>query len=232
MRLSGSKASAEAYEVLQDPKKRDLYDRGGDPLGGGIAASTVALARAASTSATWWTRCSASRPRAAHGRGSAAVRTRWFASIWSLRRQLRYHQAAAGGYRRALPTLQWVGRIGGLPAGQVSDLPRSGRRDPRSAILYRRYPDHPALPNLPRLRHGHSGPLRGMLRGWPGPRHPTINVKIPAGVSTGNRIHLSSQGEVGAGGGPAGDLYVELQVLPHEVSVAKAMILRSWSRFR
>jgi len=45
----------------------------------------------------------------------------------------------------------------------------------------------------------------------------TINVKIPAGVSTGNRIHLSSQGEVGAGGGPAGDLYVELQVLPHEV---------------
>ena len=45
----------------------------------------------------------------------------------------------------------------------------------------------------------------------------TINVKIPAGVSTGNRIHLSSQGEVGAGGGPAGDLYVELQVIPHEV---------------
>jgi len=45
----------------------------------------------------------------------------------------------------------------------------------------------------------------------------TINVKIPAGVSTGNRIHLSSQGEVGAGGGPAGDLYVELQVFPHEI---------------
>ena len=45
----------------------------------------------------------------------------------------------------------------------------------------------------------------------------TINVKIPAGVSTGNRIHLSSQGEVGAGGGPAGDLYVELQVFPHEM---------------
>src|SRR4029434_6725240 len=45
----------------------------------------------------------------------------------------------------------------------------------------------------------------------------TINVKIPSGVSTGNRIHLSAQGEVGAGGGPAGDLYVELQVVPHEI---------------
>ena len=45
----------------------------------------------------------------------------------------------------------------------------------------------------------------------------TINVKIPAGVSTGNRIHLDSQGEVGPGGGPAGDLYVELTVAGHDV---------------
>ena len=45
----------------------------------------------------------------------------------------------------------------------------------------------------------------------------TINVKIPAGVSTGNRVHLDSQGEVGPGGGPSGDLYVELSVSPHDV---------------
>src|SRR5829696_6480177 len=30
------KKVAEAYEVLQDSKKRDIYDRGGDPLGGGM----------------------------------------------------------------------------------------------------------------------------------------------------------------------------------------------------
>src|ERR671910_2828224 len=30
------KKVAEAYEVLQDTKKRDIYDRGGDPLGGGM----------------------------------------------------------------------------------------------------------------------------------------------------------------------------------------------------
>jgi molecular chaperone DnaJ len=41
-------------------------------------------------------------------------------------------------------------------------------------------------------------------------------VKIPAGVETGNRMQLSGQGEVGAGGGPAGDLYVEMIVEEHE----------------
>ena len=43
-----------------------------------------------------------------------------------------------------------------------------------------------------------------------------INVKIPAGVETGNRIQLSGRGEVGAGGGPAGDLYVEIVETAHE----------------
>ena len=40
----------------------------------------------------------------------------------------------------------------------------------------------------------------------------TLTVKIPAGVDTGTRVQLSGQGEVGPGGGPAGDLYVEMHV--------------------
>jgi molecular chaperone DnaJ len=44
----------------------------------------------------------------------------------------------------------------------------------------------------------------------------TINVKIPAGVETGNRIQMSGRGEVGAGGGPAGDLYVEIVEAAHD----------------
>jgi molecular chaperone DnaJ len=47
----------------------------------------------------------------------------------------------------------------------------------------------------------------------------SIPVKIPAGVETGNRIQLSGQGEVGPGGGPAGDLYVEIVELAHEFLV-------------
>ena len=47
----------------------------------------------------------------------------------------------------------------------------------------------------------------------------SIPIKIPAGVETGNRIQLSGQGEVGPGGGAAGDLYVEIIELPHDFIV-------------
>ncbi|SFK20612.1 molecular chaperone DnaJ [Amycolatopsis sacchari] len=45
----------------------------------------------------------------------------------------------------------------------------------------------------------------------------TVTAKIPAGVGDGMRIRLSGQGEVGPGGGPAGDLYVEIDEEPHDV---------------
>jgi molecular chaperone DnaJ len=49
----------------------------------------------------------------------------------------------------------------------------------------------------------------------------TLTVKIPAGVDEGTRVQLSEQGEVGPGGGPSGDLYVELHVNDHPVFVRK-----------
>ena len=49
--------------------------------------------------------------------------------------------------------------------------------------------------------------------------HKTIPVKVPAGVETGNRIQLSGAGEVGPGGGPAGDLYVEIIEVAHDFLV-------------
>jgi molecular chaperone DnaJ len=44
----------------------------------------------------------------------------------------------------------------------------------------------------------------------------TVRANIPAGVGDGIRVRLAGQGEVGPGGGPPGDLYVEVQELQHE----------------
>ena len=40
---------------------------------------------------------------------------------------------------------------------------------------------------------------------------------IPAGVDTGTRIRLSGKGEAGLRGGPAGDLYIFVNVDPHAI---------------
>lgn len=43
-----------------------------------------------------------------------------------------------------------------------------------------------------------------------------VLVKIPAGVDTGTRLRIPNRGEGGYRGGPPGDLYVRLHVEPHE----------------
>ncbi|MBF9057925.1 molecular chaperone DnaJ [Rhodobacterales bacterium HKCCSP123] len=42
-----------------------------------------------------------------------------------------------------------------------------------------------------------------------------LSVNIPAGVETGTRIRLSGEGEAGLRGGPAGDLYIFIEVADH-----------------
>ena len=44
----------------------------------------------------------------------------------------------------------------------------------------------------------------------------TVHLKIPPGVNTGSRLRLSGEGEEGKFGGPNGDLYVFIYVEPHE----------------
>jgi curved DNA-binding protein len=46
-------------------------------------------------------------------------------------------------------------------------------------------------------------------------RTKSLNVKIPAGVTEGQKIRLSGQGAPGIGGGPGGDLYLEVSIKPH-----------------
>ncbi len=45
----------------------------------------------------------------------------------------------------------------------------------------------------------------------------TLSVKVPPGVDNGDRIRLSGEGEAGENGGPPGDLYVQIHVMPHPI---------------
>ena len=44
----------------------------------------------------------------------------------------------------------------------------------------------------------------------------TLDLNIPGGVEHGLRLQLTGQGEVGFAGGPQGDIYVEVSVIPDE----------------
>lgn len=46
-------------------------------------------------------------------------------------------------------------------------------------------------------------------------RKKKIEVKIPSGIESGMRLRVRGEGEVGANGGPSGDLFVEVHVLDH-----------------
>ncbi len=45
----------------------------------------------------------------------------------------------------------------------------------------------------------------------------SLSVNIPAGVETGTRIRLAGEGEAGMRGGPAGDLYIFIEVNQHKL---------------
>ena len=56
-------------------------------------------------------------------------------------------------------------------------------------------------------------------------RERTLSVNIPAGVETGTRIRLAGEGEAGLRGGPAGDLYIFIEVQDHAIFLRDGKVL-------
>jgi curved DNA-binding protein len=61
------------------------------------------------------------------------------------------------------------------------------------------------------LREAYTGTSRILQRD--GQR---LEIKIPPGAKAGTRVRMSGEGGAGIGGGPAGDLYLRVKVLPNE----------------
>jgi len=45
-----------------------------------------------------------------------------------------------------------------------------------------------------------------------------INIKIPPGINAGKKLRLTGKGASGLDGGPPGDLYLNISILPHPIS--------------
>ncbi len=214
------KQIGEAYEVLHDPHKRSVYDRGGDPLGnsaggfGGFGFPGGSYDFTNLVDAMFGAQASSRGPRSRTRRGQDAL----------VRLTLTLAEAAFGVTKPLrVDTAVICPRCNGGGAnpgsspvtcttchgqGEITQVQRSFLGDIRTSQTCPACRGYGTTIPDPCGECSGEGRVRSSR---------TINVKIPAGVSTGNRIHLDSQGEVGPGGGPAGDLYVELTVAPHEV---------------
>jgi len=74
--------------------------------------------------------------------------------------------------------------------------------------------------NVPCTRCGGTGKLRTVCKTCGGEgrvrRTETIEVRIPAGVANGGRVRVPGKGNSGTMGAPPGDLYLRVVVKPHE----------------
>jgi molecular chaperone DnaJ len=208
-----------AYEVLSDPEKRQVVDLGGDPLapagGAGPAGSPFGFGGLGDIMDAFFGSAGGGRGPRTRVRpgGNALIRLELDLAdtAFGVTREITVDSAivcATCGGDGCAPGTQPVrcDTCGGK--GEVSSVTRTflgqvmtSRPCPACGGL------GSVIPN-PCATCGGEGRVRSRR---------TLTVKIPAGVEDGMRIRLAGEGEVGPGGGPPGDLYVEVHERPHPV---------------
>jgi DnaJ-class molecular chaperone len=108
------------------------------------------------------------------------------------------------------------GDLGGSPFGAQFEGATRGRARPngRTRAYAQQGEDLESEVEIA-LPEAYRGTERSVELHMEGGRTKRLDVKIPAGVRDGQRIRLAAQGGPGAAGGPAGDLYLRVRVLPH-----------------
>ncbi|HEY7012148.1 MAG TPA: molecular chaperone DnaJ [Streptosporangiaceae bacterium] len=212
------KEITQAYEVLSDPGKRQMYDMGADPFAqagaGGPGGFAAGFPFSDIMDAFFGAGAGPRGPRSRARRGRNAT----------IRVELDLSECAFGTTRDLVvdtavvcPTCSGEGTAPGTHPetcdvcagrGEVSQVTRSflgqvmaSRPCPAcggfGTVIRRPCPECDA-----------DGRVRTRR---------TIKVRIPAGVEDGTHIQLAGEGETGPGGGPAGDLFLEIVQRPHAI---------------
>ena len=206
------KAVSQAYDVLCDPDKRAAYDRGADPYasvggaGQGFSFSDIMDAFFGGQGA------GARGPRPRQRRGQDAL----------IRLQVDLAEATFGAEREiAVDTAVGCPICGGEGTqpgtglrrcevcggrGEVQQVQRSFLGQVMTSRPCTTCQGYGTVIAHPCVQCSGEGRVRSRR---------TLSLRVPAGVDTGTRIQLAGEGEVGAGNGPAGDLYVEIVVAAH-----------------
>jgi molecular chaperone DnaJ len=211
------KKVSQAYDVLSDPEKRRAFDAGADPYGGAAAGGFGQGFSFSDIMDAFFTNSGAGGggrgPRSRQRRGQDAL----------IRLDLDLAQAVFGAERElTIDTAVACGTCHGDGAqpgsgtrtcdvcggrGEVQQVQRSFLGQVMTSRPCTACQGYGTVIANPCFECSGDGRVRTRR---------TLKIRVPAGVDTGTRIQLTGEGEVGAGAGPAGDLYVEIAVTAHE----------------
>ncbi len=205
------KAVTAAYEVLSDPQKRQVVDLGGDPLSSGPGSAGNPFAQGfgglGDIMDAFFGGGTGRGPRSRVRQGADAlirIECDLSETVFGTSRELSIDTAVV------CPTCTGAGAAPGTHphvcetcrgAGEVQQVQRSFLGQVMTTRACPRCQGTGTVIPTPCGECGGDGRVRTRR---------TLTVKVPAGIESGMRIRLTGEGEVGPGGGPAGDLFVEV----------------------